>query len=1078
MSSIVEWFKRIPRNAQLSVQRLTFYGWLRLIVIVAVYILLIRPWLMKLAEKSQVAAHEKVVTTSAMGPNVLRGHAKASEGEDTDEDTDGGKGSETSKTSSWSEGPKARKRQKQAVEEAVEKELQKAEDDDEDADVEFLKKYHDDHDFKMSRPQDIYFDYNARQQYLRDQARAPSRRPRKRWPPLPKAEDEVISLAQEFKPGPPDAGGREARSRGALDQQPIILDADPQIPRTKPPPPPSLNIEKGKKHSYSSIRWASTSSGESSEPETPIDLDSEYESKNRDRRYVFIPKEGVEIPLTYDEPRTPIHAKPPEPHAQANPERGRVSIPKLDTNLPRAKSSYDVPFRLERERSPYTSVSKHRQAPVSGDSLLSPEAMTPKPKYQETHAHPSMQSQRTPMTAIHNLGGHSSEHDPKYTRRPSMIRQRSAMAYPGEGTGAVKSPEHNPLRHENFHPLRRDGLRLEPNTPVSPRRSSAVPSPTLSARTLPSDNYLRQSSVPPPRAPPVSTGDAPSPSVPPSGFTGQQSLNALLASPVTDRRRASPRNSPRTSPQASPSSSPLSSPPRTPSTEASNRKFSYRESIGTSGSNSRPASHLSPQQSRNVDDLNRSGADDRHTRPAIRSRQTSPLPPAASGYLEASLAPRIDIRSSSPAVRGRSSSHAGEDEESRSQHPKLPSDNSAPSAPRQTLKPGNVEHRRRSSSAVDNRPCLTVDPSRSQDTAEASKPRYLSLKTPTLTRAASVGASPATLPPCPRSAPVAGYNDWYSLYDYPQFKICPSCRDAVSDAGYGRHLTATFTKSPEQFVRCSFGIPWIRMAYLLMIKKRRSDVDLLYDMADVAEETPPCPGKIPAARDWYRIHDMDSDRSVPGFYACPYCVRSLETIFPALKGVFHKTRNNSRHSLEERTCSLRSDSSRFPTYVDLLEDTAKQATEYRREPNTYRFVELAKTIGAIPKCARDAMLRGKSWHMIPKLPEFTVCPECYEDIVWPAVLQGLPLASHCSKTPQAVGNSQGVVSCQMYSTKMRKVFIQACEDNDFEYLRKMALRRYRVERDLQAMIVEAQQMSRAEREEAMEEIVDEWADWD
>lgn len=94
---------------------------------------------MKLAEKSQIAAHEKAAKTSVAGPNVLRGHAKA--GGDEGGDAVEGKDYETSTTSSWSWGPNARKRQKQAVDEAVEKELIQAEQDAEDADVEFLKKY-------------------------------------------------------------------------------------------------------------------------------------------------------------------------------------------------------------------------------------------------------------------------------------------------------------------------------------------------------------------------------------------------------------------------------------------------------------------------------------------------------------------------------------------------------------------------------------------------------------------------------------------------------------------------------------------------------------------------------------------------------------------------------------------------------------------------------------------------------------------------------------------------------------------------------------------------------------------------
>ncbi|KAL8893622.1 MAG: hypothetical protein Q9192_005084 [Flavoplaca navasiana] len=1060
MSEITAWFAKLPRNAQASVQRLTFYGWLRLILIVSVYIFLIRPFLMKMAEKSQTAAYEKAAKTSAASPNVLRGHAKGQEAEDT----------ETSETSGWSSGPEARKRQKPVVDEEIERELMQDDQDAEDADVEFLKKYYDEHEYKMSRPQDIYFDYSTRQQHLRDRSRAPSRRPKRRWPPLPKAEDEAIALAQEFKPGPPDAGGREARLRGALDQQPIILDTDPQLLPARPSPSPRPSREKEIKHRYSSRREASTSSDESSGPETPVDSDSEDESRNRDRRYVFIPQDGVEIPLTYDEPRTPIHGKTPQHRARLKPERGRVPVPKLDTNLPRAKSTHDVPLRLERERSPYRSMPKHRETPVQGEFLLSPEAMTPKPRYHENGSHQTTQPERTPMTPTHNLEERRRD-SPQKPTRPSMPRQRSAMAYPGEGAAAMLSPAHNALRQENITTVRREGQQTEHRTPTSPRRSSALPSPTASSRMMPPNGHVRQSSVPPPKAQPVPTDKSKAPSVSLSGFPGQQSLNAMLANPLLEQRRASPRNSP--------SSSPLSSPPRTPPTESSNRKFGYMESTRTNGPTSSPNSPLQPPPGRYSDHIIETRPDQRHVRPAIRSRQTSPLPPVAAGHLVANQAPRIDIRSPSPAVRDLSASCNDGRERSRSQHPASPSDGPTPHKQTQTLRPGNLEHRRRSSSAVDTRPRLTIDSSRAQEVIDVAKPRHLNLKSPTATRAASVGAPPATLPPCPRSVPVGGYNDWYILHDYPEFKICPSCRKAVSEAGYGRHLTAAITNNPERHVRCSFSIPWIRMAYLLMIKKRRSDVNLLYDMADVVRETDPCPGKRPSTRQWYRIDDIDSsDRSVPGFYACPYCVRSLETIFPVLKDVFHKTRANSRHSLDQKTCSLRSDSSRFATYVDLLEDTANQANEYRRAPNTYRFVELAKTMGAIPPCARDAMLRGKTWHIIPKLPEFTVCPECYEDIVWPAVLQGLPLASHFTKTPQAIGKSQGVVSCQMYSTRMRKVFKESCEDDDFDYLRKVALKRYRVERELQAKIVEAQQLPRAEREEVMEEIVDEWTDWD
>ncbi|KAL8826913.1 MAG: hypothetical protein Q9170_007223 [Blastenia crenularia] len=927
------------------------------------------------------------------------------------------------------------------------------------------------HESKMPRPQDAYFDYYARQQRLQERARAPSRRPRRRWPPFPSAEEEAISLAQEFEPGLPDFVGKEAQSRGTIDQQPIILDVD--IP-TRPQSGKEREVKRPHTGSYAD----STSSDESSGPETPSNSSSEDGDRNRDRRYVFIPQEGVEIPLTYDEPRTPIHPKRSESHAPAGSERGRRTIPKLDTDLSRAKSSQDTPLRIERERSPYSSVARTKQAQFSGDVLLSPEVTSPKIRQPSVPSHSSIPNRHGSSTAA-GYPSDCSQRNPALPARPSMIRHASAMAYPGEAANRTDSPfnvEPSRTLHDSSAQIHRDSPKSGARTLGSSRDFRADDFPS---GIPPPESNFRHSNVRPPRALSVCTDRAPAASVASPSFVGQQSLNAMLSSPLLDRRRASPRNSPRASPQASPSSSPLSSPPRTPPAEASHRKSSYVESVRTSGSNSRPSSplHLS-QPIKAADQLSHAGGDLRDLRPAIRSRQTSPLPTVVTSHLEPNHGPRIDIRSPSrsPSRHRRSSTYSGEDQRSRSQAPAAPTAQAYPETKAPTLQHVRPEHRRRSSSAVNTRPPLTVDSSRAQAEAGVAKSRHLNITSPNMTRAASVGAPPATLPPCSRPLPVGGYNDWYSLYDYPSFKICPTCREAVSQAGYDRHMVATFSKSPERPHRCSFSIPWIRMAYLLLVKKRRSNVDLLHDMADVAEDTAPCPGKRPSVREWYRIQDVDSDHSIPGFHACPYCVRSLETIFPILKGTFRKSR--SRHSVEERSCSLRTDSSRFATYVDLLEDTANHANEYRRAPNTYRFVELVKKTGDVPPCSRDDMLRGRSWHVIPKFPELTACGECYEDVVWPAILQGLPLAAQFSRTPQAVEKSHVGVSCQMYSEKMRKVFLEAARDDDFDYLRKVGRRRYEVERDLQRRIVEAQRLPRAEREEAMEDIVDEWQEWD
>ena len=918
----------------------------------------------------------------------------------------------------------------------------------------------------MSRPQDIYYDYHARQQHLRDRATAPSRQPKKRWPPAPRAEEEITSLSHEYKPALPDISGDEARSRGSIDQQPIIMDVEMPIPSS------TSNKQRLKKtipefHKINASVDSVTSDEESSGPETPTDSEGSENGRNQDRRYVFVPKEGIEIPLTYDEPRTPILQKNTENEKPPIQQRGRKSIPKLDTAG--TKFSHDVPVRLERERSPYRATPQTKESRFSGDNLLSPDTMSPRTTPRSNHE----------RQGDEKVSGNVDRFVQRPTR-PNMARHVSAMAYPGEPASPRMdqtpfSPANSTTRdNERFAAFTREPRGLDLKPPPSPRRSSAMPAVEIAREEKLSAAARRQSSVQPPRALSISTEIPSLPSMNSPTVSGLQNLNALLSSPLSARRHASPRNSPRNSPQGSTHSSPYSSPPRTPPAETQHPASSHFGTSKPSASQPMLSSPLHPLNG-NLEVHDRLP---HSQRPQIRSRQTSPMPASRADRLDIDPFPRIDVRSPSPAGHHhRSSTYNGEGQRSRS---RVRGSSPAPPPQSQTLMPHGSDHRRRSSSAVDIR---LIKSSSSEENGAESPLQPQNLKPASTNRAASAGAPPATLPPCPRSTPVAGYNDWYSLDNNSSFKICPSCRQAVSSAGYGRYLVPIFSKAPENLTRCSFSLPWIRMAYLLLLKKRSPNINLLYDMVSVSAKTQPCPGNISATREWYRIADLDTDRNIPGFYACPHCVKSLETLFPVLKDIFiHSSR--SRHSLEGHTCNLRTDGSRFATYVDLLEEIANQANEYRRPPNIYRFVELAKKMSSIPRCARDDMLRGSTWHIIPSLPEFTACAECFEDVVYPLALQGLPLAVQFDRkarsvpSPQQGANPHGGVSCQLYSIRMRKVFSKAAQEDDFEYLEKKAVARWKVERELQGRILEAQSLGRRQREEAMEAILEIWGEWE
>lgn len=102
-----------------------------------------------------------------------------------------------------------------------------------------------------------------------------------------------------------------------------------------------------------------------SAPQTP----ENHERRNTDLRYVFIPEKGIEIPLTYDEPRTPKYENRANSGDQDNDVRGRKDASRLETDLPKIQSP-DVHLpRLVRESSPYAFTPKDKA--TSGENLMS-----------------------------------------------------------------------------------------------------------------------------------------------------------------------------------------------------------------------------------------------------------------------------------------------------------------------------------------------------------------------------------------------------------------------------------------------------------------------------------------------------------------------------------------------------------------------------------------------------------------------------------------------------------------------------------------------------------------------------------
>jgi len=114
------WAGNLKRNATLSITTMEMENWIRVIAILGAYILL-RPYLMKLAEKTMTKNHEKEVdpaevaaADAKVSPNSLRGLVKVQE--DTDDEA------ETKDASGADWGKKARRRQRQMVKKIIDEE--------------------------------------------------------------------------------------------------------------------------------------------------------------------------------------------------------------------------------------------------------------------------------------------------------------------------------------------------------------------------------------------------------------------------------------------------------------------------------------------------------------------------------------------------------------------------------------------------------------------------------------------------------------------------------------------------------------------------------------------------------------------------------------------------------------------------------------------------------------------------------------------------------------------------------------------------------------------------------------------
>lgn len=336
---------------------------------------------------------------------------------------------------------------------------------------------------------------------------------------------------------------------------------------------------------------------------------------------------------------------------------------------------------------------------------------------------------------------------------------------------------------------------------------------------------------------------------------------------------------------------------------------------------------------------------------------------------------------------------------------------------------------------------------------------------PTTTRSV-VTQMPRLPPSCPRVQPSRQHDDWLTLLGCPEFDICPSCYDETFASGpFHKFFKRAAPKDPRQKTKCDFSSGWMRAAWLLTIEHHRYDLDLMYAVARITAREPPCPEEYGEAQSWYTVFDKRG-ATIENFSVCQSDVKKIEALMPSLRGIF--TRQHSA-SGQRRKCELRPEGKRFNDYLDILIDIDEDTKSGRTKPKFERFQTFAKVRAQTRECMRDDMLEGADWHFIPQLPEFTVCEECYSTIVWPEITHGSSVASRFNRTPQLVHEARrgdrrrdsienGGASCQLYSPRMRKIFKTAIRTGDLGYLARKAKERKDIELELQARFAKLQRL--------------------
>ncbi|TKA32902.1 hypothetical protein B0A50_01128 [Salinomyces thailandicus] len=860
------------------------------------------------------------------------------------------------------------------------------------------------------------------------------------WPPSPTVEDEAVSLAKEagtqliLK----EIGKDEARSRGTIDQEPVVEEV------------PGIIDRAGRK--AAAVALDSKKEAKSTRPPTPPISDEERSRRARRR--------PSKINTDVDNGAPDFAQRTSSPYAFTRPSKMQRDVSSSDRFL-----SPDVltpPASGTARRQSRYSVSSKPSSPRRDSARLSPNAR----RGNDYFAAGYNSNDNAIMDDDGNTSDSASRDSRRQTTRPpsrgqdySTSPRTSIIDFAAAPTDSSRPPRRQHLEARRntdtastLPKLRMDKTRraspLMTGSALSDFEDSAIysapgtPGADLGAsRSRDSSTFVSRGVSPASAVSARSTAsyNDPSPSNPKRYSADMSDRASVDGSPKSSSSSRPPSPSPRTSGES----------PRLPRTDVD---WSALLAANAARRN-RPT-----QPSRLASSMRQESMSDVRPPPlSSTGRRVSGLPYPMEDGPSTPSAYMPPEREQHYFATSKATLSAPFQEAKTLSRATSPAPNGASRATKLARPPLQTRHSVANTSSAEERPRFESRPA-VPDTSQAEErprvePRHKSFSASPDVKRELAALLKKGLPDCRRPDAVAGYDDWYTVIGAPALTFCPDCVEQVFDRTIYR---PTVRRMPQlnytAKVKCALGASaWMRLAWLLTLQQQRTDLKLLKDLAEIDETHEPCPGAREAVRSWYGLRD-DEGLFVRAFHICPTDVAKTTRLLPTLTNFF--VRLPARViSTTKRPCALATTSNRFPAYLDGLLAVHDKASTSRHLPDPNPLIDLIERKTRLRDCPRDTLLQNALWHYHPKIPSFTVCEDCFDAVIEPEIKRGSDFASRFSRTLQPVrGGGAGDVlgaSCQLYSTRMRTVFRRALQDRDLAYLARKAGERRSAELRLQ-----------------------------